>query len=366
MHMIKSILGIALLMGVPCASLAGTTMTDRADAVVVGEVSSGQQTGSHVSFMLRVDRALKGSIAPGTVVSVEWARAPVVSTPLQHSGEYGVWFLQAASTGAWHLLPATHSNAPIPLALACYPLPKGSVPSVITTAASPHDLVALELAAGLGQFDRRGVQFYRAANGLLSIPASPAVASVHRLLVKSADPQLQVVGLIGLVQQGDAASLEQVPQFQEAMSASILSTQMVLAVQHVRDGAPRTVEALGRLVTGPTVGVGIQAAAAEALRTIHTRESLPFLVAMLDSPSLKIRHQGLAGLSMFVLNLPIQTPEMGPSMTWLTPQGPAPYRTADTDRYSVAFGVEPEGRQAEYVTFWKGWWARMQNQLSMK
>src|ERR1700694_5567663 len=140
MNMTRSLLGIAVVLGIPSVSLAGNTVTDRADAVVVGEGSSGQQTGSHVSFMLRVDRALKGSIAPGTVVGVEWARAPMVPTPQQHSGEYGVWFLQAASTGPWQPLPATHSNAPIPLALACYPLPKGSVPSVITTGASAHGL----------------------------------------------------------------------------------------------------------------------------------------------------------------------------------------------------------------------------------
>jgi hypothetical protein len=104
-------------------------------------------------------------------------------------------------------------------------------------------------------------------------------------------------------------------------------------------------------------------AASDALRAVHSKDSLPFLVALLDSPNAQIRHEGLAGISMFVENLPIQKPDMVPNMTWLTAEGPAPYRTADTDKYSAKLG-EPPNRQAEYIAFWKSWWVKVGSQLT--
>jgi hypothetical protein len=48
------------------------------------------------------------------------------------------------------------------------------------------------------------------------------------------------------------------------------------------------------------------------------------------------------------------------------PQGPAPYRTPDTDRYWVGGGTPEKGKEAEYIQFWKGWWAKMRGELTQR
>ena len=364
MNMVKPIVSVALLVWLSCAILAVDNVADLADAIVVGEVLSLQQTGSQVAFTLQVDRNLKGNIVPTSVIQVEWDRAPVTRTPQQISGQYGMWFLRTNANGAWQLLPATHSNTPLPLSLACYPLLKGSAPfaSAVGTQ-SVNDLVTGELSTAVEHLPSATTEFYYTATGLLSLSDTSNVTSQYRRLSQMADPQLQVLGLIGLVRQGDAASIERVLELQAALRASKLRVHMVSAVRNVRDGTPRTVQALGRLATTSGVGSGLQMAACDALRSVHTKDSLPFLVALLDSPNAEIRHEGLAGISMFVENLPIQKAEMVPNMTWLRPQGPAPYRTTDTDKYSAKFG-EPPDRQAEYVAFWKSWWVKFGSQLA--
>jgi hypothetical protein len=343
--------------------VSAANLTDRADAVVVGEVISGQSVASYVLLTIRADRVLKGNVVGGTVISVEWDRPPANATPSQLSGNYGMWFLRVGGAAPWTLLPANASNVRLPLGLACYPVQKGSLPSVSAPAGSPPaDLVALELATSTEQLSSTSVQFYYSAKGLLSTPASATVSSVHARLSQSTDLQVQSVGLIGRLQQGDAAALAELPQTPEAFRKLALNLEMAAAIRNFRNPTPSAVQSLGRLATSSTAARPVVLSSADALRAIHTKDSLPFLVSLLDSSDAEIRHQGLAGLSMFVENLPVQTPEMVPAMTWLKQQGPAPYRTADTDRYSAKFG-EPSGRQAEYVTFWKSWWTRMQNQL---
>ena len=100
----------------------------------------------------------------------------------------------------------------------------------------------------------------------------------------------------------------------------------------------------------------MQLNAAEALSKIHTRESLRSLVTLLESGDAKLRNLALSGFSRFVLNLPVETPEMVTTMAWMKPQGPTPYRSGETDRHSAILGA-PEERHSEYVLFWKNWWA---------
>jgi hypothetical protein len=94
------------------------------------------------------------------------------------------------------------------------------------------------------------------------------------------------------------------------------------------------VGALGRIASD----ANMQACVAEALDRIHTRDTLPFLAQLLDSSDPKAREYAIGGMSRFVDNLPIQTPSNILNGKSLVPQGPAPYRTADTDRHSLSRG----------------------------
>lgn len=57
------------------------------------------------------------------------------------------------------------------------------------------------------------------------------------------------------------------------------------------------------------------------------------------------------------MNLPIEMPAMVTTMAWMKPQGPSPYRNADTDGHIGSYRT-PADKQAEYVAFWKAWWAQ--------
>jgi hypothetical protein len=114
MNMRKSLLVICGAMGLLCASsnASVTTLAQRADGVVAGEVVSGTQTGDTASFVLRVDRALKGTIYVGSLIKVEFQPLKASNTGLL-GGDYGIWFLQASGPGKWRSIFAwRHPRSP--------------------------------------------------------------------------------------------------------------------------------------------------------------------------------------------------------------------------------------------------------------
>jgi hypothetical protein len=146
---------------------------------------------------------------------------------------------------------------------------------------------------------------------------------------------------------------------------SNLRVHLLSTLRNIRSTERTTIDALGRISTSSGVPAGIHLAATESLRAVHTQATLPFLASFLDSPDERIRHQGLAGLSMFIENLPVQAADLMPNNGWLKPQGTARYRTPETDHYSAKFG-EREGKQDEYVSFWKAWWATMKTRIGVE
>ena len=122
---------------------------DQADAIVVGELQSGQQSGYAVTFVLSVVRALKGELSTGAVVSVSAASALRSDRTLK--GNYGLWFLRKSA--GWTLLSVVHGQYPFELAY--FSLPEGGNPAPLRVG-SPrvnnprvNDLVAAELTGAL-------------------------------------------------------------------------------------------------------------------------------------------------------------------------------------------------------------------------
>ena len=101
-----------------------------------------------------------------------------------------------------------------------------------------------------------------------------------------------------------------------------------------------------------------------ALDFIHTRDTLPFLAQALDGTDPNTRELAMQGLSRFVDNLPIQTQYNVTNGKALVAQGATPYRTADTDKYSLSRGSLGSANEAEYLQFWKSWWTAMKDELT--
>jgi hypothetical protein len=352
-----------LLNGMLCGEAAAPGLAQKADAVLVGEVVSGEQTGGSAAFVIRVDRVLKGAVFPASQITVEYE--PLYATHKEAIAGccYGIWFLRSSAPSLWRAIPVGDTHKAPPLGIVCYPMPKGMPPPTAgREQMSPDDLVAIEIAAALPSFKYGGIQFYLLGNGLLSSPTLPAVTAEYRKLLQSAEPQIGFLGEVGLVTQGDPAAIQDVPRFQEILMRSNLRVRLFSGIETIRTSDSAVIGALGAIATSPGVLDAIQFSAAQSLRAVHTQATLPFLMALLDNSEARIRHEGLAGISMFVENLPIQMPELMPSGKWLTPMGSAPYRTAETDRYSAKFG-EREGKQGEFICFWKGWWAVMKDRV---
>src|SRR5258706_92207 len=128
----------------------GTTdrLTDDADAVVVGEVQSGQQTGSSLTFALSISRVIKGDVTSGTTINVTGnTRLSLTRTV---GGHYGLWFLKKAG-GQWLLIPGHAGGAALETS-GYFPLSKVASPAMVQTTSAPatmSDHIAVELAGAL-------------------------------------------------------------------------------------------------------------------------------------------------------------------------------------------------------------------------
>jgi hypothetical protein len=111
-------------------------------------------------------------------------------------------------------------------------------------------------------------------------------------------------------------------------------------------------------------GGGFQNAAANALAFLHTLQTLPFLAQLLGSDNVQTRELAIQGMSRFVDGLPIQTTRNFPGGAYLEAAGPTPYRTPDTDRYSLSRGWLNGRDDKPYVEFWKAWWAGLKRELA--
>lgn len=341
----------------------GPDLTQQADAVVVGKIASAEPGATNPKLLLMIDRVFKGSLVPGETINILPAGGQPKRAAGQLWGDYAIWFLQSNGVGNWRIMHVPGAQS---LESSCYRIPEGfpaaSVQGANGTAPSVIDLVLAELTNAAERLDPWGIEFDWLVLNFRHMPPSASLIAAYRRMSESSKIQVKYFGLSGLLK-GDAASLEQMP-LDDATLAQLPSTvrQLVLGPLGTRDPSPSTIAVLGRIATTQNLRVGTRGSAARSLAMIHTKETLPFLAVLLDSPDSALRSWAFVGFTRFVNNLPIDVPEMMTTMAWAEPQGPAPYRTAETDRH-IASTIVPDAKHAEYTSFWKAWWARMQNQI---
>jgi hypothetical protein len=337
-------------------------LSNQADAIVVAEVQNGQQTGQHVSMDLAIERVIKGTLLAGTSVNVQWdASWPPVNAVLP--AHYGVWFLSTTSSGRWRLLPVKDGR--IPVQLAYFPLSKSTAPgntAATLSATSVIDRMALELSTAAEHYTDTD-ELIRVSSGLVQISDTPVTINIYRRLSTSADPELRALGLGALITKtNDAVAIAELVKDVDQIAKLRMGPFALTAIRYMRDPSPNTIDALSKVASSKNPVV--QRSAADALRDLHTREALPALASLMDSPDRETREAAIKGFSMFVENLPITTPDSIPSQRWRVPQGPAPYRTSDTDRYSLSTRALDPAQEAAYLQFWKSWWARLKAQIA--
>ncbi len=359
LHILR-ICGATLALGnsLMCSTDSTSRLINQADSIVVAVVQSGRQVGTSVAFRLSIVRTIKGALRSGTTADISWTSPLRANKDL--TGDYGLWFLRQAGTRRWTLLPAAPK---MPYDAAYFPMPQTSEPTSIRTSFPPatvEDEAAVEFAAGLRASQGR-FQFQHLAEGLLGINNSTIAPALYREMRASSDPEQRFVGLTGLLGKSDLSALAEIAD-NANLVPHLASRGLVLsAISARRDNDPAAVKCLTRIATFGDDGLA--SSAASALQYIHTRETLPALAQLLDSRDPNTREAAMRGLSRFVDNLPIATPERVLNGNALISQGPTPYRTSDTDRYSLSRRLLDPMNEAEYLQFWKSWWATMQGKV---
>jgi hypothetical protein len=352
----------AVALSIGFATIPGTTATlaDQAAAVVVGEVTSGRQTGNSATFTLSVVRTLKGDVIPGAVLTVNAALQRSADRDL--AGTYGMWFLRKIGS-QWLLLPAQNGL----FDTIYYPLSKAASPATITMNARPStlsDRITVELAAALPLYSNNPLQFQILASNLLSAADSQVTKEIFQSFRSNPDPEIKFIGLARSVRnEADSSALAEIATNIDSAQRLKATFFVVPGVAGRLDTDPVAIGYLGKLANSSSPA--LQLAAANALMYIHTRDTLPFLAKLLDSNDATTREFAMRGLSRFAGNLPIATKENILSGRASLQEGPAPYRTPDTDRYSLAtrsLAQAPEG-EAPFVQFWKSWWLIMKDKV---
>jgi hypothetical protein len=338
-----------------------------ADLIVVGSASADIQVGAPlVNFDLKVNRVVKGDpTVAGQAIAVSWASpGGFLTGMIDPAGSHvvengtGLWFLQRSATG-WALLSVLTGSS-VSLKDAFFPAPAGPIPSpyAYSTTASLSDKVAAELAAAIEANNTFSIQM-SGLSYLLDELKSPVVQVLYQRMSTSASPEHRILGLSGLIQNGDAAALSAAAQVVPDSKGTVEHGTLL---NGVRDGFRTTdagsISVLGRIaLDSNNPSRDFREAAAHALASIHNRAALPYLATLLDDPDEKLRIEGIGGLGCFANGTHMQTTANTPSLASLQLTGDGTYRTAETIANFAQGEQAIERNEAGYLAFWKGWWS---------
>ena len=376
-------LGIVMCVRMPAPLLPGPNLAKRieqADAIVVARLTSGTTlaSGTRVSsdFMLHVDRVLKGDVIPGSDIAahlegrvgfiVQAANQSAISEKL-----YGIWLLSSAASGPYSVVSRDGNLGDLDFAPVILPedAPVGKAGE--TPAAS----VANELVAGLewlnethgSQLSPRATgvyagQYRALADDLRSLDSSTTL-DVYRQLASAKSALLRALGIQGLIAANDPEGVKRAAaDWTELSAAADVSPISNSLMAYSNGDDAEAVRSLGALALRDPSEAGLRANAVYALRAIHSKETLPALVALLDDKDDRVRPYALSGLCLFVRNAPNVTPKSVPSMSWMQARPPTPLLNPETQRYCL-LGPNQAADLDAYVSFWKSWWSEHQTEI---
>jgi hypothetical protein len=351
------------LMSGPSGSVAIANLMQQADMVVVADIVGGSDSVSQVTMEISVIRVLKGSIEPGKVLVVQWQASgnrsyAQATIPLRRA----LFFLRTAGASLTALPVVAgdvHSSDLYML------VPSGNLPSVHTYQASVAlgDKITAELAAAVEGPDAAsfaaGIRYIEALESI----KSPTLASTYQRLATFASPDTATLGIAGMARNGDAAALRRVKAEYDALAQSPNFQHVVISIcEHYREASLQSIAALTDLASSSSGSLSLRQCSAHALRAIHTKESLPGLLQLLDSSDQTVRYEAVFGLASFANGLPVQVIGNTANLEFLRPSGDSPFANADT-RANTPSLPEFRSNEQKYLNFWRQWWIRVQGKL---
>jgi hypothetical protein len=326
-----------------------------ATTIVVGSVQATFVEDT-VNATIRIERVLKGSVRPGSTLSLVWTMPQSDSRGTSAGGQiatakgHGLFFLRkAVGPGAWTLVTATggditwddtYIHTPANVRQHLRTLAAASLPAH----PSATDMVLLEIvisaeAGAPAPYDL--IEEYR------QTPSTVLAAAFVRFQ-NNANPALASLGIRGSIAAGDPAAITFVHQHYATLSLAFGWASIVQDIRiYYLNTAAQAILALGQTAADTSIGEDLRVAAAGALSRMHTRAALPYLADLLNDRNRTLQSFAAGGLASFANNVPIGSHEPAP--------GAWPYRTADTIAH---IGFDPDN-----AAFWRTWWRQNRSAL---
>ena len=324
-----------------------------ADSVVVGSIESATQSGSSISVNVLVSRVVEGVLMPGSSVQILFESATPPALPAAGRTS-GIFFLKQ-NGGAWLLTPTVTGGAPFDQSY--IPVPFGPLPPSYAYAASASAATKLsfEIAAAAEDGGTGAVIARIAGSGALDDLGQATLQPIWAQLSSSSSDLARAIGLGGQIRAGSAPAIAAVASASPSGFTALAQDHLSAAVCAYRGTDPAGVASLGALATS-TYGDGMKFCAAHALRSVHTAAAVPLLASLLDSGSLALQYEAVAGIASFAMGLPVQTNASVSNLGFLTLSGgvqEGASAMASNFPSQRTFLKAPQ----QYTSFWKNWLA---------
>jgi hypothetical protein len=300
------------------ALLERSDLVCRATAMQVASIGNSAISGrSGVSTAsLAIDRCYKGS-APSSRIRVifEPPKRPDVYAPalLIKRGDYGLFFLKRANSEneEFNFVSVTDGRL-----------------DISALAAAKYDSVVSEIEADLeaGLSDPASDKVVANLQALAGLQKLASTGPL-KAMVADSNPTIQGTALLALLKLSDYSELAETVSF---LGKSLPQTEQTLLQRPIRNEFerikdPKALPILHSTLSSPVAFV--RGTALKAIKSIHDKSSIRYVIKLLDDPDTEIRYD-----TVITLALAEQKGEWGPT--------------------SYVY----EKDEQKYIRGWKGWW----------
>lgn len=317
-------------------------------------------------------------------IDVSSLGCPFTSVPSQP--ETAIWFLTTHPDGTlgFSFSPKSQSCHPTrsDFETSADPLPpKWVYPETLDA----KDKLAYEFASSIESLHGHGPVSLTMNSQLLGGVSKKSGKDIYSKLAASDDVDTRMIGLFGLVYQGDIPTLH----YLSANLAELEHTPAVTyyiqnnarwSITHGRNGdqvvtqAPAIAKSLSGITNPDNIVVrelakilqntsdqSIRYASAKALQNLHSPLATTYLGPLLDDDDPEMRAFAIGGLSCFANGSPVIDQHHGPSLSEASP-----FKTEETLDHFAMGRQTIEKREPYFLDYWRSWWSANSASITAK
>ena len=339
------VLGLSRILDAAPAAIANLTrLTSDSDAIIVGEVSGATGSGTSAYLLLRVARAIKGDLLPGTLIkatALQVADAPSEGGRLK--GLIGIWFLKK-SGGSWAVMPTVAGR--VPPSQQMIPVPAAPPPALaIDQAAAPEDRLLSELLMAFSSGSNVQIVEDYLVMGLGGGLSPGGVLKVSGL-AESLVARERILGVSMLLRSSVTRAPAKALLLANAEAGADAQNKLARSLCQYRGLLATDTQDVGRLSTRE-FPLSIRRCALYSLRAVHSEAALPYLAPLLDDSDFGTRYDALYGIAAYFLQIPVQVG---------VPVFPSSASNVEHAKHLPSRDVFLKDETA-YISYWKSWLA---------